>query len=92
MPVVIKISQETDVVSLISGASFQYLQDYDIEAYDGRGWAIGTNDLKKAKRFASMSEAIDAWNTQSKVRPLREDGKPNKPLTAFSASFHNVEE
>lgn len=37
-----------------------------------------------AMRFANTGEAIAAWNTASTRRPLRPDGKPNKPLTALT--------
>jgi hypothetical protein len=63
----------------------QYLQSYDVEAYDGRGTAEWTSDVNKAMKFDDVSEAVIAWRTQSKVRPLREDGRPNRPLTAFNA-------
>jgi hypothetical protein len=62
----------------------EYLEQYDVEAHDGRGFASFTDDPAKAMRFTDISEAVTAWRTQSKVRPLREDGKPNRPLTAFS--------
>ena len=38
-------------------------------------------------KFADMSEAFECWKRQSTVCPLRADGKPNRPLTAFSITF-----
>ena len=61
----------------------QYLKSFDVEAHDGRGTAEWTASLAEAMRFDDLSEAIEAWQTQSKVRPLRADGRPNRPLTAF---------
>lgn len=62
----------------------QYLETFDVEAHDGRGFATFTDDEAKAMKFTDFSEAVETWRTQSKVRPLREDGMPNRPLTAFS--------
>jgi hypothetical protein len=68
----------------------EYLKSFDPEAHDGRGEAMFTKHLKEAMVFTDAIEAIKTWQTQSKTRPLREDGKPNKPLTTFSASFENI--
>jgi hypothetical protein len=61
-----------------------YLEDFYPEFADGRGYANWTDDPAKAMRFPSMAEALDLWRTQSRVRPLRDDGLPNRPLTAYS--------
>ena len=61
----------------------QYLKSFDVEAHDGRGTAEWTDDVTLAMQFADVVEAVQVWRTQSKVRPLREDGRPNRPLTAF---------
>jgi len=62
------------------------LESYDPDAYDGRGDAAFTGDPAKAKRFPDSRAAMTEWTRQSVVRPLREDGKPNRPLTAFTVS------
>jgi hypothetical protein len=62
----------------------QYLKSYDPEAFDGRGDVVATPLKEYAMRFDSFSQAHAFWNQQSKTRPLRPDGKPNKPLTAFT--------
>jgi hypothetical protein len=67
-----------------------YLKSYDIEAHRGRGHAEWTRDLNNAMQFVSFEHAYRAWNTQSKIRPLRPDGKPNKPLTAFSVEVEEL--
>lgn len=69
-----------------------YLKSFDIEAFDGRGEANFTNNINEAYKFASVREAMATWITQSKVRPLRDDGRPNKPLTAFHATFETIDE
>ena len=69
----------------------EYLMRADIEAYDGRGYAEFTRKLKKAMRFASYEAAFEFWRAQSKVRPLRADGRPNRPLTAFNITIERVD-
>lgn len=68
----------------------EYLKSFDPEAHDGRGEALFTPNIKEAMVFTDGVVAIQCWQTQSKTRPLRDDGKKNRPLTAFSASFENI--
>jgi hypothetical protein len=70
----------------------EYLMRADIEAYDGRGSADFTKQLKKAKRFATYEAAFEFWRAQSKTRPLRPDGEPNRPLTAFHMTIERVDD
>jgi len=65
----------------------QYLRSFDPDAFGGRGRIDWTPDKAKAIRFKSMTEALAAWKTQSRVCPLRDDGRPNRPLTAFTVSL-----
>lgn len=68
-----------------------YLEAMDFEAHGGQGFAVFTNDKAMAKRFDNVVEALAFWQTQSKTVPLRPDGKPNRPLTASTITFENVE-
>jgi len=63
----------------------QWLEHFDVDAFNGRGWGEFTDDVNKAKRFGTFAEAMAFWNQQSKINPLRPDGRPNKPLTALTA-------
>jgi hypothetical protein len=65
----------------------EYLRRFDPEYADGRGAAWWTDDPAKAMRFADVGVALETWKTQSTVKPLREDGKPNRPLTAHTITF-----
>lgn len=65
----------------------RYLKSYDIEAHNGRGAVELTADINEALQFASVREALQAWNTQSRTTPLRDDGRPNKPLTALTVEL-----
>ena len=61
-----------------------WLAEYDPDFDDGRGYIRGTEDPDEAMRFNSAMEALELWRAVSTVRPLRPDGKPNRPLSAFS--------
>lgn len=61
-----------------------FLASYDPDAHNGRGFAKWTPSPFQAMRFDSKAEAIALYQQRSKVRPIRDDGKPNKPLTAFT--------
>ena len=65
----------------------EYLKAFDHEALGGIGFGEFTPDPSEAMQFDSAGEAMAFWNRQSRVRPLRQDGKPNKPLTALTASI-----
>jgi len=60
-----------------------WLMKYDVEAYDGIGDIVVTPDRARAMVFKNGLEALAAWKSVPKARPLRDDGKPNRPLTAF---------
>ncbi len=64
-----------------------YLRDCDFEAFNGRGHAHWTNNPANAKKFANSGDAFDYWRTRSKTNPTRPDGKPNRPLTAFTVEI-----
>jgi hypothetical protein len=63
-----------------------YLEAYDVDAFGGRGHSALTTDPAKALTWASPSDVVEAWREQSTVRPQRPDGKPNRPLTAYTMS------
>lgn len=64
----------------------QALEWYDPNAHEGRGDAAFTNTPERAKLFRDAGEAMEEWKRTSTVRPVRDDGRPNRPLTAFSVS------
>jgi hypothetical protein len=61
-----------------------WLASYDLNAHDGFGEARATNDPAGALRFPDVAAVFAAWKEPSTVRPLRDDGKPNRPLSAFT--------
>jgi hypothetical protein len=63
----------------------------DVEARDGRGRVTFSVVEADARRFADVGEALDYWKRPSTVRPLRPDGKPNRPLSAYSVELRQVD-
>jgi hypothetical protein len=64
----------------------EYLEWSDPDANNGKGDEGWTTDINKAKKFPSFTAAMECWTEQSSVKPYRPDGKPNKPLTAWSVT------
>lgn len=69
----------------------QYLKAFDFEANGGQGAIILTSDLSKARVFADFAEAFEFYRRSPKCKPLREDGRPNRPLTAANWEFVGVD-
>lgn len=61
-----------------------YLEGFDPEAGYGWGAAAFTRDLQRAMVFPDLKAAYEFIGTRPKTRPTRPDGKPNRPLTAFT--------
>lgn len=72
--------------------AFEWLAEYDPDRFEGRGFVRWTFDPAEALSFASMTEAIYFAMTISDRLPVRADGKPNRPLTAFHLEFQPVPE
>jgi hypothetical protein len=70
--------------SRTSPAPAGYLADYDPDGNDGLGSAAWTTDPAAALTFDSGGAAIALWRAQSRLRPVRSDGEPNRPLTELS--------
>lgn len=69
-----------------------YLMSYDPEAFDGLGDVRWTTDYRKAMRFGSAADAMRLYRTQSSTRPFRDDGRPNRPLTAATVEVMTWED
>lgn len=65
----------------------QFLKTFDFEACDGRGHGTFTKDVEEAMEFETIKAATEFWMTSPKCRPTREDGEPNRPLTASSVEI-----
>lgn len=85
MPHVIRIlGLATGQKSSLEG---QYLRYYDPSAHDGRGEIRGTPDVKKAIQFESPADAMYTYRLSYGTRT---DGKPNRPLTAYTVEIKPV--
>lgn len=62
----------------------QYLKNFDFEARGGKGAIMTTIDIMEAWLFDDMKAVWELYHTQPKCCPLRDDGEPNKPITAFN--------
>ena len=80
----------TDLAKGIEPNKGPYVISCDTDAWEGRGAVVFTHDITKAKRFENISEALEYWRRQSRVVPLRPDGKPNRPLTAYHVTFETA--
>jgi hypothetical protein len=72
---------------IVDADTGEYLERFDPEFAGGIGAAWWTPDPAKAMRFVDLIAAFETWKTQSVTRPIREDGKPNRPLTAHTITF-----
>lgn len=70
----------------------EFLVAYDPDYADGRGLVDWTVDSAAAKVFVDPVDAFELWRAVSTVRPLRLDGRPNRPLTAYTVTVETVEE
>lgn len=67
-----------------------YLAGYDPDAQDGTGSTMWSLNPDKAMKFEDAGAAMTTWRMTSKVHPVRADGKPNRPLTAFSLMSEEI--
>jgi len=67
-----------------------YVKDCEVDANDGRGEVTFTDDKAEAKQFPDVGAAYQFYGRQSITRPLRPDGKPNRPLTAYNITFERI--
>lgn len=82
---------------LINGTPTQhdneYVVDYSPEAANEPDeiLLITTPDKDKATRFNTLEDALACYRHVDKRYPVRRDGRPNRPLTAFTAEFETIE-
>ena len=69
----------------------KYLKTYDPEAHEGMGLIEFTGDVHEAMKFVSAVEALRCLRQVPNNRPIRSDGKPNRPLTAYTVQILAVD-
>jgi hypothetical protein len=90
------------VVGLIQGGNTgfdgQFVVEFDpsrdgVEPLSGMpmmAHLVTTPDLDKATRYSAV-EAFELWRSVDQRNPVRPDGRPNRPFTAFSVSMSTPE-
>jgi hypothetical protein len=79
------VTYQLYVVELATGEPINaWLKSADVNAYAGRGHCEFTMRRDEALAFPDFVAAMDFWKLQSTVTPIRPDGKPNRPLTAYT--------
>ena len=61
-----------------------YVVEYDPAAFAGRGHVHTTPDKDRARWFPDKVAAAEYWRQSAGMRP---DGKPNRPLTAWTVEI-----
>jgi hypothetical protein len=61
----------------------------DVDACDGFGEIVLTNNPMSAQQFRDAQEALLYYTRVSRVRPTRDDGEPNRPLRAFTIEIYD---
>lgn len=62
----------------------RYVKSYTADGHGGRGHMEATRDISEARRFQTAIEAMEEWKRVSRSHPIRADGKPNRPLSAYT--------
>lgn len=88
----IGLAGEVIAVTTDKAPDGMYLAGYDVEAFEGRGTSSWTENRFDAMLFADHKTAFEIWRKQSETLPLRPDGKPNRPLTAFTVEIESITE
>jgi hypothetical protein len=91
MAVVIRLLRTFGGPHLFDG---QYVVDYDPSPPDmepGACLLVCSPDLARAKRYPDLEAAWGDWKRVDWRAPVRPDGKPNRPMTAFTIEVESVE-
>jgi hypothetical protein len=69
----------------------RYVKDFQPDLNEWGQGNLSTTDVPtEAKQFANSGDAFAFWKQQSKRCPLRDDGKPNRPLTAYTVMIEEM--
>lgn len=70
----------------------KYVVSYDPDGMAGFGTLRTSLDPREAITFPDGVAATEFWRRPSTVLPLRPDGRPNRPLTAYSFETLTLED
>lgn len=74
----------TDAPPFAGDPSGAWLASFDPEAHEGYGEVVFTLIPARIMRFADAAQAMEYIRQVPRARPVRGDGKPNRPLTAYT--------
>lgn len=82
------------IVGLADGAPHEFAGKYVVN-YDpspdgvplGECVLVVDEDVQRAKRYPDAFAAGNEWKRVDTRQPIRADGRPNRPLTAFSVEI-----
>jgi len=89
MPVVMRVISMADGVS-IGPREGWYVKSVDIQSIPDLHWLQLTPDLSEAQVWADAGAALLNYKEILRNDPVRVDGKPNRPLTAFTVVIEKV--
>lgn len=69
-----------------------WVETFDANARGGRGFVGFTRIPNKALDFQDVKAALTFYRQVSTVQPTRDDGQPNRPLTAYTVTIEPVGE
>lgn len=95
MPKVIKLLERVDGKETEHTGRYLVYANPDTHAADGTydgGTLITTEYPQHAQLFADAGAALEYWRTPvtCACHRLRSDGKPNRPLTAYTATIEDA--
>jgi hypothetical protein len=68
-----------------SSADGMWVKSYTPDGFGGRGDLVLTENKHQAKVYPDAVAAMEDWKRVSSTHPTRPgDGKPNRPMTAFT--------
>lgn len=85
MAVLIRIIENAAGLACLEAGMF--VAEMDVDAFNGQGRLVAAADPANARRFATVRKALEYYKRPSTVRPWRPDGKPNRPLTAYTVEI-----
>ena len=62
----------------------EYVKKYEPEAFDGYGDVVFTDRKEEALTFETFTDAYLFVGQIPNNRPVRDDGQPNRPISAFT--------
>jgi hypothetical protein len=74
-----------------TGVDGRYLEQWSQDPDSGALRILTVDDPSRAMSFETPGDAMAEWRQQSDERPLRHDGKPNRPLTALTVEIETLD-